>query len=72
MNQCGICGVTATRSCTQCCKFCCEGHIRRFHVLKGAGVVCKDCASKSWILAWVGLVIFAVIALVVYFSVIKP
>jgi len=72
MSKCGICGATATRSCTHCGRFCCESHVTRTHAVRYAGAVCTDCASKSWVVTGVCLAIAGVVAFFVYFGVIKP
>jgi hypothetical protein len=72
MHGCGMCGQPATRVCTDCGQFCCRNHSTRFHAIRYAGAVCSDCASSSWMVAAVGFAVFGVMALVVYFSLIKP
>jgi hypothetical protein len=66
LPKCGECGAPATRACTRCGKMVCEQHITWFHNIRGAGAVCTACQGFGCIMTIVGLVIFGIIALVIF------
>lgn len=69
MNQCYECGEPATRSCTDCGRFCCENH---FGYQGHNGPSCGACQG-SWLWAQLAIVVLGGLAiLLVYFAYIKP
>ena len=67
MNTCYSCGGPATRACTHCGKYCCEGHIAGIHGSMNAGVVCTGCAqrSRTGMMIGLGVVVIGIISLAI-------